>query len=36
VVNEVDSQSPNDHAGTIAGRPVSAVYLRRISFGDGP
>src|SRR5213593_4533877 len=36
VFQEVDSHRPNDQAGGSAGRPVSAVYLRRISFGVGP
>src|SRR3954470_19031550 len=36
VVNDVESHNPTDHAGGIAGRPVNAVYLRRISFGVGP
>ena len=36
VVNDVDSHSPNDQAGGSGGRPVSAVYLRRISLGVGP
>src|SRR3954465_4241071 len=33
VVNDVDSHRPNDQAGRRAGRPVSAVYRRRMSFG---
>jgi hypothetical protein len=36
VVKDVDSHSPNDQAGGRAGRPVSAVYLRRMSLGVGP
>src|SRR3954451_12407475 len=36
VVNEVVSHSPKDQAGGSAGRPVRAVYLRRISAGVGP
>jgi hypothetical protein len=36
VVKDVDSHRPNDQAGGRAGRPVRAVYLRRISFGVGP
>src|SRR3954470_10445555 len=36
VVNEVDSHRPKDQAGGSAGRPVSAVYLRRMSAGVGP
>jgi hypothetical protein len=35
-VNDVDSHSPNDHAGGSAGRPVRAVYLRSTSRGVGP
>ena len=36
VVNEVLSQSPNDHAGGTAGRPARRVYLSSTSFGSGP
>jgi hypothetical protein len=36
VVNEVLNHNPNDQAGGSAGRPVRAVYLRRISEGVGP
>ncbi len=36
VVNDVDSHRPNDQAGTLAGRPVSAVYRRSTSLGVGP
>ena len=36
VVNEVESHSPYDQAGTWAGRPVSAVYRRSTSLGVGP
>lgn len=36
VVKDVDSHSPNDQAGGSAGRPVRAVYLRRMSLGLGP
>src|SRR2546423_4306298 len=36
VVNDVDSHSPNDHAGGSTGLPVNAVYLRRMSLGVGP
>lgn len=36
VVNDVLSHRPNDQAGGSAGRPVSAVYRPRTSFGVGP
>ncbi|CPU63656.1 Uncharacterised protein [Mycobacteroides abscessus] len=35
-MNDVVSHRPNDHAGTRAGRPVSAVYRRSTSLGVGP
>lgn len=35
-MNDVVSHSPNDHAGTRAGRPVRAVYRRSTSLGVGP
>ncbi|OQB88947.1 MAG: hypothetical protein BWX86_02567 [Verrucomicrobia bacterium ADurb.Bin122] len=36
MVNDVVSHRPNDHVGGSAGRPVSWVRLRRMSFGVGP